>query len=75
MEGRLFEVKKQNNGVALFNFEELCEDTLGASDFIAIARNFTHIIVRNVPIINSNDRNATRRFILLVIIFNLTYFR
>lgn len=64
--GRTLTIKKQNNGVVVFDFKELCEETLGASDFIAIARNFRHIIVQNIPVINSNDRNATRRFILLV---------
>ena len=61
----------------MFDYDELCQRTLGSSDFLgiliiflknilAIARNFENVIVKNVPVINTFDRNSTRRFILLV---------
>ena len=50
----------------MFEFDELCENVMGASDFITICRNFHTIIVRNVKVITMQNRNAARRFILLV---------
>ena len=48
IEGRNFLVKRQANGVALFDYEELCEDVVGSSDFIAICRNYHTICLKNV---------------------------
>jgi predicted ATPase len=66
MEGRDLEIKKCSNGVAEFSFEELCEKVLGASDYIAISRNFKAIILRDIPKITMENRNAARRFILFI---------
>ena len=38
----------------------------GAADFIAIARNYHTVFIRNVPHFTVHDRNPLRRFILLV---------
>lgn len=51
MEGREIVVKHQNEGVAMFEFDELCEETMGASDYIAICRNYHTIILKNVKTI------------------------
>lgn len=66
IEGRSMVIKRQHNGVAMFEYEELCEAYLGASDFIAICRNFHTIIMKNIKSISMENRNAARRFILLV---------
>ncbi|CAD8118461.1 unnamed protein product [Paramecium sonneborni] len=66
IEGRNFKVKKQANGVALFEYEELCEDVVGASDFIALCRNYHTICLKGVKQISMSNRNAARRFILLI---------
>lgn len=66
MEGRYIEVKNQSEGVAMFEFDELCEAVMGASDYIAICRNFHSIILKNVKTITMANRNVARRFILLV---------
>lgn len=36
------------NGVALFDYDELCENVVGSSDFIAICRSFHTICLLNI---------------------------
>lgn len=36
------------NGVAYFEYDELCEGVVGASDFIAICRNFHTLCIKNI---------------------------
>ena len=67
MSGRTIEIAYCSDGVAMFDFKHLVEETYGSIDFIAICRNFHSIIIRNLPIIDIDQRNTTRRFILLVI--------
>ena len=66
MSGRKIKIPRAANGVAMFNFPEICEKEYGSMDFIAICRNFHSIFIKNVPIINISERNLSRRFILLV---------
>jgi len=66
MSGREITVPKAANGVASFDFMELCDKTYGSMDFIAICRNFHTLILKNVPQISLNNKNLARRFILLV---------
>jgi len=65
-EGRFIDIEVQANGIAQFEFDDLCNRTYGSSDFIAIARNFHAIVLKNIPVMNLEDRNVARRFILLV---------
>mgnify|MGYP000978947647 CR=1 FL=1 len=70
MSGRLLNIPKAtNNGMALFDFKQLLEQPLGSMDFISICRNYKAIVLKNIPIIDVNEKNLTRRFILLVIAF------
>ncbi len=66
-EGRTITVRESAGDVALFNFVELCDTTMGSSDFIAIARSFNSIVIKSIPQMTLDDRNVIRRFILLVI--------
>jgi len=50
----------------MFDYEELCEDVVGASDFIALCRNYHTICLKGVKQISMSNRNAARRFILLI---------
>ena len=54
------------NGVARFSFSELCEQALGASDYLEIAREFHTIIIDGVPVMDIWNRNEARRFIWLI---------
>ena len=47
-------------------FEDLCARPLGASDYMALAKNFDTIIVEHVPAMGIERRNEAKRFITLV---------
>lgn len=66
MSGREIQVPRAANGVAMFDFMEICDKAYGSMDFIAICRNFHTLILKNVPQITLGNRNLARRFILLV---------
>jgi predicted ATPase len=66
IEGRSITIPLSGNGVAMFSFKELFNSPYGASDFIAICKNFHSVIITEVKQINLMDRNISRRFILLV---------
>jgi predicted ATPase len=52
--------------VARFDFTNLCADSLGASDFRAVATTFNVVVIERVPILTLSQHNEARRFITLV---------
>jgi len=52
--------------VARFDFSDLCDAPLGATDFLTIATNFHTVLIDHIPIIDADRRNSAKRFILLV---------
>jgi cell division protein ZapE len=64
--GRKLEVPKAAHGCARFTFAKLCENPLGAPDYLALARNFRTIFIDQVPIIKAGNRNEAKRFILMI---------
>jgi predicted ATPase len=50
----------------MFDFKEICDSTFGASDYIAICKNYKTIILKNIPVITTENKSVARRFILLV---------
>ena len=65
--GRKFEVKKSYERVALFNFEELCSQPLGAQDYLEIATYFDCLFIKDLPQIDLQTHRAeARRFITLI---------
>lgn len=65
-QGRTLNVLKSAKGVAMLSFSELCEQAKGASDYQALARSFTTVILRKVPQLTMDRRDLMRRFILLI---------
>ena len=53
-------------GCASFEFDELCNNPLGSEDYLAIAREFEIIFLRNIPKLSDDERNQTKRLILLI---------
>ena len=53
-------------GAVWFDFHELCDGPRSAADYISLARTYHTVIVSYVPLLTSDDDNATRRFINLV---------
>ena len=66
VQGREVEVKKSYGDVAQFSFSELCEQPLGAADYIEIAREFSTIIIFDIPKLSKEKRNEAKRFVTLI---------
>lgn len=66
--GRSIDVERMAEGVALFDFEELCDRNIGTSEFLGIGSHFHTIFIRNIPSLTNLDdmRNQVRRFINLI---------
>lgn len=64
--GRTIRVPRAAMGVARFAFRDLCETPLGARDYLRLARAYDVLIVDNVPQFGRTDRDAAKRFTLLV---------
>ena len=59
-------VPKSAHSCARFSFAELCENPLGAPDYLALARNFRTIFIDDIPVIKASNRNKAKRFILMI---------
>jgi cell division protein ZapE len=64
--GRALRVARVARGVAWFGFTGLCIDPLAAADYLAIAEHFAAVIVAGIPRLSPADRDAARRFHMLV---------
>ena len=54
------------NGIARFNFQELCDVNIGAEDYLAIAKICKFIVIENIPKFNDENSNQQNRFITLI---------
>lgn len=52
--------------IALTSFEELCERSLGSVDYAVIARNFSILLMANIPKLSTENRNEAKRFMALI---------
>jgi cell division protein ZapE len=66
VKGRRLRVPRAAMGVARFFFHDLCEQPLAAADYLRIAREFHTIIVDRIPVMGFDQRNAAKRFIILI---------
>jgi cell division protein ZapE len=66
LKGRSIRVPQAEMGVARFTFGQLCEQPLGASDYLRIAHEFHTVILDQVPVMTYDQRNAAKRFIILI---------
>ena len=64
--GRMLLVPQAANGVARFDFAELCATALGAGDYLALATHFHALVLDGVPILSPDNFDEARRFIVLV---------
>lgn len=58
--------RAQADGIAWFDFAELCEGPRSAADYIEIARGFHTVLLSNVPRLGPDREDAARRFVHLV---------
>lgn len=66
VKGRKVTVPLAAGGVARFSFADLCEQPLGARDYLAIARNYHTVFVDEVPLMDRSVQNHAKRFINLI---------
>jgi cell division protein ZapE len=66
LQGRSLHVPRAFMGVARFNFHDLCEQPLGAADYLRIAHEYHTLILDHVPAMTFDNRNAAKRFIILI---------
>jgi cell division protein ZapE len=64
--GRKFIIKNYFDGIARFNFKDLCAKNVGAEDYIKIAEKCNFIIIENIPNFNNVNSNQQQRFITLI---------
>lgn len=55
-----------NHSIGRFSFAELCENPLGAADYLAISRRLDTVIITGIPRLGPENRNEARRFITLI---------
>jgi cell division protein ZapE len=53
-------------GVAWFTFSQLCEQPLGAEDYLKIAHSYHTVFLENVPKLNYDRRNEAKRLMTLI---------
>jgi len=66
VKGRKFNIRNYFNGIARFDFKELCSKNIGAEDYIKISKVCNFIVIENIPIFNSDNSNQQQRFITLI---------
>jgi cell division protein ZapE len=66
VKGHLVRVPRAAMGVARFSFAELCEQPLGAEDYLKLAREFHTLVLDRIPVMNYAQRNEAKRFIALI---------
>ena len=66
IKGRKFIIKNYYEGVARFDFNDLCNKNIGAEDYIKLAEECKYIIIENLPNFNDNNSNQQQRFITLI---------
>ena len=66
IKGRNFEIKNFYEGILRFDFDELCNQNLGAEDYLKIVENSSFLIIENIPIFNEINSNQQQRFITLI---------
>lgn len=64
--GRTIQVPFAGNGAARFDFAELCRRPMGAADFVQIAHHFHTVVIEDIPVMSTEQRNEAKRFILLI---------
>ena len=64
--GRFLDIPAASGGVARANFADLCLRPLGSIDFLALAQNFHTLVLDEIPILDFERRNETKRFITLI---------
>tara|TARA_Y100000389_G_scaffold197020_1_gene230856 strand:+ start:93 stop:1142 length:1050 start_codon:yes stop_codon:yes gene_type:complete len=66
IKGRKFIIKSYYEGIARFDFKDLCNKNIGAEDYIKISQICNSIFIENLPNFNEGNSNQQQRFITLI---------
>ena len=66
VKGRKVNIPLASMGVARFDFADLCDQPLGANDYLHLAHAFHTIIIDAIPVMDPGRRDIVRRFINLI---------
>lgn len=64
--GRTIAARYCAEGVAWFEFAEVCGGARGAGDYIELARLFSTVVLHGVPVFDHGTEDQARRFVILV---------
>jgi len=66
VKGRDFKLENFYEGIVRFNFNQLCDQNLGAEDYLEIIKNCKFMVIDQVPQFNDVNSNQQQRFITLL---------
>ncbi len=66
VKGREFKIENFYEGIVRYNFNQLCDQNLGAEDYLEIIKNCKFIIIDRIPQFNDVNSNQQQRFITLL---------
>ena len=66
IKGRKFNIENYYEGIARFNFDDLCNKNIGAADYMEIADVCKYILIENLPNFDDDNSNQQQRFITLI---------
>lgn len=66
VKGRIIPVPFAARGVARFTFAQLCEQALGAEDYLKIAATYHTVFLENIPKLTYDRRNEAKRLMILI---------
>ena len=66
IKGRDFKLENFYEGIARFNFNDLCDKNLGAEDYLEIIKNCNFIIIDSIPQFGDTNSNQQQRLITLI---------
>ena len=66
VKGRDFKIENFYEGFVRFNFNQLCDQNLGAEDYLEMIKNCKFIIIEQIPQFNDTNSNQQQRFITLL---------
>lgn len=66
VQGRDLVLRRTAAGTARASFSRLCDNNLGAADYLRLAHAFQTLILENVPKMGPDSRNQAKRFVTLI---------
>ena len=66
VKGRDFKIENYYEGIARYSFNQLCDQNLGAEDYLAIIKDCKFIVIDQIPQFNDVNSNQQQRFITLL---------